>query len=429
MTLKFRLNDVVRTVLFVLVSLVVLGGTNDTILAANQVYVIFAFLIFLAGRKIKERSLSLKVLKGYKNAFLLCLLASIWMLIGLLYSLDTVFSLRLCAYFGIYIFIIFFPLKGAEYDSLFHCMKVCSIILAISIILSAIFGYSFVNLFSFWFKNYDRLIKDIYYGQYSGLIGDRAFASMAMCTAMYLQISEVLSKHKTNLNDVILIGIFFVALMLTGKRISLLMIVCGVVVCLFVSGDKKAKRTIAKFTMVMALVGTIALVSIPQTQVLFDRIVAGLGDTTYNDRLKFWIVAYEMFLDRPITGYGIGSFLIYNLRYGTGIKQYAHNMYFQFAAELGIVGTALIVTLFAYFLHKSIKQISTSNSYVLSSEIKYSYSKRYNYFSVLTQVGFLVYGLTGYPFYNLQQGVLYAICVSFSLYYDSMNIKEYMKNI
>ena len=45
-------------------------------------------------------------------------------------------------------------------------------------------------------------------------------------------------------------------------------------------------------------------------------------------------------------------------------------------------------------------------------------------FSLMSQVGFLIYGMTGYPIYNLHQGFFYAICVAMVL-----SIRVEMRNI
>ena len=410
MRFMIKPREILKSIIFILISLVVLGGTNDTALAANQAYVVFAFLLYLIYRSCSGHTLQIKVGKYGRNVLVVSIFIFVWMIIGLFNSLDVTFSLRLCLYFLIYVLIMIFPLGCDDYKKLFKVMEYCCTLLAISIIASAIFGQKFIDLFSSWFNDYDRILKDIRYGQYSGLIGDRAFASMAMCTAIYLQISKILANHKIMKKDVMFTGLYLAALMLTGKRITLLMIGCGVIVCMLFSNDRRVQRTIVRVLLIIVFVALIALVAIPQTQVLFDRVVSGLGDTTFNDRLKFWNVALEMLSNKPISGYGLGSFLTYNQLYGTGIKQYAHNMYLQFLAEIGIVGFALMIIIFGYILYLSIKLIRMSMHYKSEPDMV-----KYAYFSIFVQVGFLVYGLTGYPFYNLQQGVLYAICAGLSL--------------
>lgn len=73
-------------------------------------------------------------------------------------------------------------------------------------------------------------------------------------------------------------------------------------------------------------------------------------------RLEFWRVAFELFKNEPILGYGNGTlFSAYYIEYGMNewYSRFTHNQYLQVAAELGVVG----VGLFLAFLWTSFKGV------------------------------------------------------------------------
>jgi O-antigen ligase len=69
--------------------------------------------------------------------------------------------------------------------------------------------------------------------------------------------------------------------------------------------------------------------------------------THLGDRSLYWRVAWEMFERRPLFGTGAGTFESYWLELrelDVGVRD-AHNLYLETAAELGLVGLALLVAL------------------------------------------------------------------------------------
>ena len=73
-------------------------------------------------------------------------------------------------------------------------------------------------------------------------------------------------------------------------------------------------------------------------------------------RLEFWRVAFDLFKNKPILGYGNGTFFsAYYIEYGMNewYSRFTHNHYLQMAAEIGVVG----VGLFLLFLWTSFKGV------------------------------------------------------------------------
>lgn len=82
-------------------------------------------------------------------------------------------------------------------------------------------------------------------------------------------------------------------------------------------------------------------------------------------RVYMWKVAYKMFRQRPILGHGLDA---YNRYYNSGIDpkmpcSYAHNTYFQLAAEAGLLGLISFVALLCLYFWKIIKKIIREKEY------------------------------------------------------------------
>ena len=75
--------------------------------------------------------------------------------------------------------------------------------------------------------------------------------------------------------------------------------------------------------------------------------VARLGSTDSN-RYAYWGVALDAFADAPLIGHGAGSFGVLWLRDRTvaEVVRDAHSIWFETAAELGLIGVALLAALF-----------------------------------------------------------------------------------
>ena len=79
-------------------------------------------------------------------------------------------------------------------------------------------------------------------------------------------------------------------------------------------------------------------------------------DASFGDRIRRWHAACVMTRERPVAGWGLGSFPVlqegfthqgdppdYVLKFGTGHSNLAHNYYVQWAAETGCIGLFLYV--------------------------------------------------------------------------------------
>jgi hypothetical protein len=72
-------------------------------------------------------------------------------------------------------------------------------------------------------------------------------------------------------------------------------------------------------------------------------------ETLQSNRYAYWGVALRAFGDEPLRGVGAGGWAVYWLRYRTVTESArdAHSLFFQTAAELGLVGLALLAVFLA----------------------------------------------------------------------------------
>jgi len=86
-------------------------------------------------------------------------------------------------------------------------------------------------------------------------------------------------------------------------------------------------------------------------------IIEGIKSAS-NKRNFFWVRAFQMGRDYPLSGVGLGAFIVelpdYHWKYDRGFVQidYAGNYYLQIFAELGIPGLILILIIFAFIVKK-----------------------------------------------------------------------------
>jgi hypothetical protein len=87
----------------------------------------------------------------------------------------------------------------------------------------------------------------------------------------------------------------------------------------------------------------------PESQIEDATVSGQVGSASGSGRYQFWSAAVDAFADDPITGIGAGGYQGWWNENGPipGILRDAHSLFFETAAELGIVGLALIVSFLA----------------------------------------------------------------------------------
>jgi O-antigen ligase len=91
-----------------------------------------------------------------------------------------------------------------------------------------------------------------------------------------------------------------------------------------------------------------------QSALAGDQADAAVIDTSSTARLTFFGAALKMFGDRPLLGYGTGGFEAMSQGLLGHVESYPHNAVLQFAAEFGLLGLGLLLSLVVVTLLRSL---------------------------------------------------------------------------
>ncbi|HEX6025476.1 MAG TPA: O-antigen ligase family protein [Solirubrobacter sp.] len=137
-----------------------------------------------------------------------------------------------------------------------------------------------------------------------------------------------------------------------GAILLAALVVLGAAAALIARGGED--RALRGLRPALALAGVVVAVGLVAASAAFESgtpsdgaTAARLGSTDSN-RYAYWGVALDAFASAPLRGHGAGSFGVLWLRDRTvpEIVRDAHSIWFETAAELGVVGLALLAMLF-----------------------------------------------------------------------------------
>lgn len=149
--------------------------------------------------------------------------------------------------------------------------------------------------------------------------------------------------------------VFLIALLLSGSRGALIALFVALPF-IFLDSKKSVKADITRslFILITGFILTRGLVYI--TPIVQDNLNINidfldnlirkdsLAGTSFIGRIEFWKAGLRAFTERPILGFGLGTFFsAYYVGYGNNqwYSRFAHNHYIQTLTELGIVGLIL----------------------------------------------------------------------------------------
>ena len=346
------------------------------------------------------------------------LLSLIPMLISSFYSYFKEESIKYVMYFsaGILYFIYFSNKRKLMIDAI-KIQKIFSIIFALFTILPLIDINYYYKILEFLFasdsvayaKSLIRLANRYPgIGKYPGNNGFILSMGLGICLSQL-----IVRQHRVS--NFICIIIFITSILLTGSRYSFLASLISIILILFFFYRKNTyfSKSI-KYAMILILIFTcifLAYYFLPSS--VFNRF---FNKESIYKRLDLYKFAWNLFLERPILGHGINTFLYYTF-YETGLLEqtYTHNVFLQLLLETGIIGFLFIVTPFILTLFFSIK---ISNNIIYKTNSNYNEEKNIKIalqFSLYFQFIFLIYFLIGNPIYDYNLLFLYFIFASYPI--------------
>lgn len=244
------------------------------------------------------------------------------------------------------------------------------------------------------------------------------YLALAASSALSMNVPVIGKKNKKDLTAAFSLIMMF-GLLLTNKRAHILFTSAGAMVAYFYYYSNRPLKRFQKilgFGFIGVLVVYLLYNLMPSLFVFAERFVSDseAGDVS-NGRYKMWAFALAM-LNSTNFLFGVGWGKIHLL---TG--NHTHNVYIQLLVETGIIGTIFVVSFMAYSLYCAIKSLTNSRK---GLSIYEPTAERDLVASIIYQVFFLLYCITGTCLYEVQTIVPYFILSTIGIYYH-INSSKY----
>lgn len=406
------LVDIVETIFVCSLILLIFTGDNLLIYITKPLKFLVAIIpiiLFIASKSIQKSNVRISKL---------WFLITIYLGISVFYTISTNEAIMLWINFCIGMIITQFIFRENVYQNIIKMIENISIILAFSIILEFIFPNLFVNFFSFFLTSSSNIEFELARSIYSGLMGERGYAAIVMNFGVAIIFSYIFTNMKIQKKEIIKLIILMLGLILTSKRMLTAIPIFIYLIITMVSIDKKKYEKMFKFVIIGVIALLILAIFFPSTLNVVKRFI----EEDDSNRSILWEYAKEMFREKSIFGYGLGSYNKYTYingfeHYGGMWSYHVHNCYLQLLAENGIIGFALVIGTILYTLIETIKILRSikENPQITNTELIY--------FSLYIQIMMLIYSMTGNPLYLYQQFFVYMFSVSIMIFID-YNLKK-----
>ncbi len=256
---------------------------------------------------------------------------------------------------------------------------------------------------------------DLWHGYSCPIGGDETYHNYMFMIAAMFSLGNIVVRKK-DWKKHYFIALFFVfASFLTGRRgefLALFLICAGVGIYIL---PRKQRRRVLWITLLIAL---IAVPFIPRLlgSTLMSRFAhtveqAKSGSDFVGGRMELWGEAIRIFLLHPVFGIGWGgyaNFVTEEFRAAHGDVFNVHNIYLQFLAETGIVGTLIIVSSLLALLFMTLHQaLAIKNNNAVDDTLK-----KMNLISLGIQGYYLLMGFLDPCFMKYYFWIFYAFAFS-----------------
>lgn len=259
------------------------------------------------------------------------------------------------------------------------------------------------------------LVKGGGFDRVGGSYGETTFGFMALIVTL-LQINRIIAEKEGGLALYASVFVAVLALLLSGSRGPLLYLFISLFFLILFTRQYSSK--IIKSFLLPIIIIIVAVSSYQESFVrkrfdliqsdiigyLNSNVDSELRNTSIGLRFESWKGAFNIFLEHPVIGIGVGS-------YSEGIKQqielgvlnkntqrigHAHNDYLQYAAERGVFGVLSLIFLQAFLLRFYLKNYSSKDVDI----------RKCAQIGILIFIPFWLQGLTSSPFiHNGLQGM------------------------
>lgn len=292
---------------------------------------------------------------------------------------------------------------------IFKIIMYVAVLESISIFVSVIIPNFILSAIGFLYDAniQSSIAKELSLGIYSGYLGSKANAAYILNLGIAYTLAKYSSNKLKNRKYLLLTFMFIIAMLFTGKR---MLLAIAIVMLLFSLFSDKDVKFILRGTFIIILfivIVAVFIMFIPAAKITFERFMSTDTYEGLNGRKDMWLAAVSMFKNKPLFGYGYGSYQSI-----TGSIYEAHNSYLQLLGELGIVGCLIYGYIFISILVKSVKNLRQNHSVAA-------------YLIVNIEILTFLYAITGNVFHTYSEIIPYFIGIS--LFYQSKKISESVK--
>lgn len=272
-----------------------------------------------------------------------------------------------------------------------------------SFIISAFLG---CDIFFQFFLGYDFFgIKSSMENRYSGFLGEEFVAGSFIsffCIYFFLYFDLDKSILKKYIFIFLVITFFLFVIIITGERLAFLRFFF-LLIFIYIFYPKNIKKKIITLVAFIIIIANIFIFNkSSKTRVYEFLFFMGLNNkiTEYNPRyallpednklsnspwISHWKTSYLIFKDHKITGVGLKNFReackeekyqsynIINNNYSSSCTTHSHNVYFEIASELGLIGLMyffyILIIFFQKFKNDLLKNFKKKKNSVLFSLI------------------------------------------------------------
>jgi putative inorganic carbon (HCO3(-)) transporter len=340
------------------------------------------------------------------------------------YILSTIFSLDFRASFwgynnrldGLYTFIfliIFFFLVANNFKDSKKIEKTIDYIIYISlpIALYGIAQHFGIDFISAWMTDVSTRVTSTF--------GNAMYLAAFLIIVMPLTLAWIFyrKKNSTRLFLVIIFIVQLTALLFTQTRSAWLGLIGAILFFFILLGLKARKRVIwigiiLLICLVSGLIGSIFISNNPIHSVenkYIKRFVSSftIRDASSLSRLTVWKMSLRIIFDRPLLGYGSGTFMyVFNsnypsslVKYDTQDYDYAHNQLLDWAVSYGLVSLLTFIFLLVYFFYTGIKIVFRNKNSLhswliigtLSSVLGYQIMNIFGIFEITSMIYFFFF--------------------------------------
>jgi len=304
---------------------------------------------------------------------------SLWMLVGKQTINKETFNPII--WITLAVFILLIATSTVKYDSIFETYRIIAPVFLFIMLINLVRKETDWKIGIYSLVGFGLFIGVVsYIGFYTGPgFGTSALASIwgyqntfAAFLVLMIQISLGLFLDETNKNIKMLLSVlpmFFIFLLfLTVSRGGYIAFFVSIVVFLLTMPKSDFKKILKESIPVIG--GAILLIAVgsPKEIILANlgkssilmSFVGGEQDYSLGMRVYMLKLAFDIFLKKPIFGFGLGTFRYTFAKYNTEdlfFRIDPHSLFFKFLSEAGLIGTTAFFSMLGYYLIKSFKII------------------------------------------------------------------------